>query len=61
MKNDLKNFYKKAPVEEVNTVQDEPKAGQCTFCRHGSFSLRLQGEYIIRKCKQCGTEQEPIK
>lgn len=61
MKNDLKNFYKKAPVEDVNAVQEAPKAGQCAKCRHGSFSLRLSGEYIIRKCKACGEDQEPIK
>ena len=60
MKNDLKNFYKKAPVEE-EVVQVKQRPGTCFKCGHGNFSLATRKEYIYRTCKQCGEKQEPIK
>lgn len=74
MKNDMKTFYGLKPMKKVKEMgevtRERSKGSYCEYCGCGNFELRLQPlftirtkleeSYIIKKCKDCERDQEPI-
>jgi hypothetical protein len=71
---DLQGFYGLKPMKKVKEMgevtRERSKGSYCEYCGCGNFMLRLQKlftirtkleeSYIIKNCKDCERDQEPI-
>lgn len=42
--------------EEVQTVMNDTKTGQCRACGASRFKLKYVAHVMIRECRECGAE-----